>query len=266
MALSSRYPAGAPTFAGVIRWLTGFLDIPAETFEPGARFWEAATGSTRSAARGDQLQFATLLPTDGDAFLRVQRVDSGSAGVHLDVHVADITAGVRRAVDLDASIVADCGYVVMASPAGFVFCLVGHHGESVRPSPFEAESEGPSLVDQLTIDVPAQHFLAEVAFWSALTGYQQCSAARAEFEVLVRPPTIPLKLLLQRLGDDDPHSTARGHLDVACGDHVAAVAARHCKLGARLERTETYWTTLRDPAGLAYCLTARDPVSGLLNA
>jgi hypothetical protein len=84
-----------------------------------------------------------------------------------------------------------------------------------------------------------------------------------EFTVLLPPAGQPLRLLLQRLGADDAATSARAHLDLACGGHVDLAAAWHERLGARVVQRDHPWTTLTDPAGLAYCLTPRDPVTGV---
>ena len=71
----------------LFRWLTLFLDFPAEAFDAGVAFWREVTGSELSPFRGPAGEFATLLPPDGDAYLRVQRTADGSGGCHLDLHV-----------------------------------------------------------------------------------------------------------------------------------------------------------------------------------
>ena len=55
-----------------VRWITGFVDRPAETFDACEAFWLAVHDATLSPRRGDADQFATLVPPDGDAFLRIQ--------------------------------------------------------------------------------------------------------------------------------------------------------------------------------------------------
>ena len=72
---------------------------------------------------------------------------------------------------------------------------------------------------------------------------------------------LALGLLLQRL--DEPDGTVRAHLDVGTPDRGAEVE-RHVALGARVLATEEFWTVLADPAGLAYCVTDRDPATGEL--
>ncbi len=85
---------------------------------------------------------------------------------------------------------------------------------------------------------------------------------RPEFEHLVRPVGMPLRLLMQRL-DDDSSARCRCHLDLACED-VEAEVRRHEALGARVLRVMPGWTTLVGPSGLPYCATRRGLGSGTL--
>lgn len=167
----------------MIRWTTAFVDLPASRFDAGVAFWQAVTGASLSPMRGQAGEFATLLPDEGDAFLRVQRVPDGRAGVHIDLHADDVEGLARRAVDLGAQVLHRAGHVVMASPAGCTFCAVPHRGESQRPVPRRSPG-GTCLVDQVSIDVPAGAYDAECAFWSALTGWEPHRGALAEFTVL----------------------------------------------------------------------------------
>jgi hypothetical protein len=242
--------------------MTAFLDFPAATFEQGSAFWQAVTDSAISARRGPRAEFATLRPAEGDAFLRVQRLQAGPAGCHLDVHADDMLATATRAVRLGAAITGQPdGYVVLRSPGGLSFCLVGHDGESERPPPTRPGGHS-SLVDQLSVDIPPESYGPECGFWSRLTGWPQSSGSRPEFTFLSRPDGMPLRLLLQRL--DKPYLGRAGctaHLDLACDD-VPAERARHESLGARVVRVMDSWTTLHDPAGLLYCITRRNPATG----
>lgn len=70
-----------------VRWLTAFHDMPADVFDTGTSFWQSITGYRLSPRRGVSQEFATLIPPDGDPFLRVQRTVDGPPGCHLDVHV-----------------------------------------------------------------------------------------------------------------------------------------------------------------------------------
>jgi len=227
-----------------VRWVTGFLDTPSRVAEP---FWQAVTGSRLSARRGPGGEFATLVPTGGDAYLRVQVVGDGPARAHLDMHVDDVPAQAGRAVALGAVVVLDDGeLVVLRSPAGLLFCLVPWSGEAVRPA------GGRSLVDQMCLDVPVGAFDAEADFWAAMTGWPRRAGSLPEFDFLVRPDGMPLRLLLQRVGG----TTAGMHIDLACTDRAAEVAW-HRELGAEVVGGYERWTTLRDPAGRAYCITDR---------
>jgi hypothetical protein len=57
-----------------LRWVTAFIDLPEDRYEIGVDFWSTVTGCPRSAPRGPDGQFATLVPADGVDFLRVQRL------------------------------------------------------------------------------------------------------------------------------------------------------------------------------------------------
>jgi glyoxalase superfamily protein len=226
-----------------VRWTTGFLDTPDRSAES---FWLAVTGSTASARRGAGGEFATLVPPDGDAFLRFQVVGAPPARCHLDLHVDRVPEAARRA----RVVRTEGDLTVLRSPAGLVFCLVPWAGEAVRPG-----LVGQGLVDQMCLDVPERMFDAEADFWAELTGWARRPGSSPRFEALQRPAGMPLRLLLQRI--DSP--VAGMHLDLAGAD-VPAEVARHVGLGATVLRVFPKWTTLRDPAGREYCVTSRSPV------
>lgn len=241
-----------------VRWTWLFLDVAARDADRAVDFWTAVTGTTTSGWRGDHDEFTTLVPPDGDAWLKAQRVPSGDGGVHVDLDVDDPAAAAEQATDLGATVVADRGHVVMASPGGFMLCLTLAAG-----SPRAQVRQGAtSLADQLCIDVPAARYDREAAFWAALTGWtRHPSSVREEFDWLQRPDGLPVRLLLQRL--DEPDGPVRGHLDIACRDRAVEVA-RHAALGAAIVAELPWWTVMRDPTGRDYCLTDRDPETGRL--
>jgi hypothetical protein len=252
----------------LFRWLTLFLDFPAEAFDAGVAFWREVTSSDLSPFRGEAGEFATLLPPDGDAYLRVQRTADGSGGCHLDLH-ADPAAGTvdqaaARAVALGATVRhASEGLVIMGSPGGFTFCLVHWHGEDTVPRPARLGTGGSSRADQLSLDIPPDAFERECQFWAALTGWDLRSGSRPEFAYLDRPTRRPIRLLLQRRDHADPLDQVTGHVDFACASREL-LAARHAASGARIVSASRHWTTLADPAGRFYCLTARNPETGRL--
>jgi hypothetical protein len=250
------------------RWLTAFIDRPAATFPAARDFWLAATATTLSPVRGAAGQFATLVPAAGDAHLRVQRIEEGIGGCHLDFHVDDVDAATAEAVALGATIEhRDEAMTRLRSPGGLPWCLVPHRGEAVRTPPHALPGAGPAgtrtIVDQLCIDIPAGLHPQECAFWAGLCGWEHRRGGREELSWLVRPPAQPLRLLLQRLGPDDPRSQATAHLDLACDDVAAAVAA-HERLGATSVHDFGAWTAMADPSGLPYCLTSRNPDTGVV--
>jgi hypothetical protein len=239
----------------MIRWVYAFIDRPVDWFEPAAEFWTAVTGTTLSPRRGENLQFATFLPPDGDAFLKVQAV-GGAGGMHIDLSVEDPVALAARAVDLGASVVADHGtYAILASPAGQLFCAVRWHGEARRPAPAIAPDGAMSQPDQVAVDVSEPAFGAEVMFWSSLTGWPAREVEEPEFRVLQSPSPLPVRILVQELDEPRP---ASAHLDLACSD-VPAVRAWHLANGAEVVDVRPEWTVMRDPAGGVYCLTRRRP-------
>jgi hypothetical protein len=243
------------------RWLTVFLDFPADAFDSGVAFWQAVTGSGLSARRGPSGEFATLLPPDGDAYLRVQRLAAGDGGCHLDLHVdtaaEPLVESGERARSLGARrLHREDGLIVAESPAGFTFCLVSWHGEHVVPSPMPSDA-GATRVDTLCIDVPPAGFSRECDFWSALTGWETAPAPFLEYAFLRMPPQLPIRLVLQRLENAAPGQRARAHVDFGSPD--PAVVTHHVALGARVRARQEHWTVLADPAGREYCHVHRPP-------
>lgn len=245
-----------------VRWLTASLDRPARSFVEVSSYWTALTGSSVSPAAGENGEFVTLVPPDGDAYLRLQRTDQGG-GSHLDVHVDDLEGFARHAEEAGATRERHAdGRAVLRSPAGLPWCVTGYRGQTALPSPQPAGDTGHvHFVDQICIDIPEARFEDECAFWRRVTGWElNESEVRPEYRVLTRPRSCPLRVLLQRCGDDAP---ARAHLDVSSTDRDAVVA-HHSAQGGRVTARFAYWTVLTDPAGLAYCVTDRDPHTGRL--
>ena len=245
-----------------IFWTSAFLDFEPSGFERGVRFWAEVTGYAVSPPRGAHGEFATLLPPAGDDFLRVQRLADGPSRLHLDLHVPDPAAAARIATGLGATITVASphGYVVLTSPAGFTFCFVAHPG-AVRPEPARW-GDHTSLVDQLCLDVRAADAERETGFWSELTGWPPTTSSVPTLFPLVRPPGVPLRLMVQAVGDDRLPATA--HLDLA-GTDRSAETERHQVLGAAVQNVADKFTVLLDPAGTVYCITDRDPVARLIS-
>lgn len=148
----------------------------------------------------------------------------------------------------------DHGHLVMASPGGLGFCLVTRPAAE-RPPAQDWADGARSLVDQVCIDIPARQFDAETAFWAALIGVAPVAGSLPEF-VRVVDPALPLRLLLQRLGEDEGRT--RAHLDLACAGRESETR-RHLRLGAIRRDIRDHWTVLTDPVGSPYCITDRHP-------
>jgi hypothetical protein len=218
-------------------WLTAFLDLPASEYDAAVAFWQGVTGYSLSASRGVHDEFATLLPSAGDAFLRVQRTQDGGPGVHLDVHAPGQDFEVCR------------------SPGGLPYCLVGG-AEARSPVPATWPGGHRSMVDQVCVDVPPAAWDEECAFWAGLTGWELVQGSRPEFRRLRVPSGQPLQVLLQRLDEDD--GPVRAHLDLSADDRGAEVR-RHEALGATVVAVHEAWTVMQPPAGAVYCVTSRVP-------
>jgi hypothetical protein len=241
-------------------WSSAFIDAPEESFEEAVAFWAAVTGWSPSPRRGPDGEFLSLVPRaagggPADDHVRMQRLASGPARIHLDVHVTDPRAEADRAVRLGAREVADHGHVVLESPGGLTLCLVSHPA-SLPAAPSRWPDLSTSLLDQVCLDVPRASYDTETAFWQQLLGWERTGSSFAEFERLVRPDGQALRVLLQRL--DDESGPTRAHLDLACSRRDREVV-RHASLGARVVDEREAWTVLADPAGLRYCLTDRSP-------
>ena len=249
-----------------IRWLTAFIDRPDAELAPALEFWAVATASDPSPFRGEGDQFTTLVPrAGGDAHLRLQRTRDGTGGTHLDLHVDDVAAATAAALGSGAAEVQRGeSHVALRSPGGYPFCFVEHRGEATRTRPVDGEHRASrTLVDQLCLDVPADRYEAEIEFWAAVTGWPVRPTSADEFTALVRPRRAPLRLLFQRLGDGHGGAAVSGHLDLACDDVRSAVVT-HTALGATVRDERQWWTVMTDPSGHSYCLTSRDPDTGLI--
>jgi Glyoxalase-like domain len=227
-----------------VRWLTVFLDFPADSFDAGVAFWREVTGSALSPFRGAAGEFATLLPPSGDAYLRVQRVAGGGGGHHLDLHVdpalASVEQAAERAVALGAKVLhLERGLVISASPGGFTFCLVRWHGEGTVPGPVRLDGAGASRADELCLDIPAGTFERERSFWTTLTGWEGQDGARS------------VRLGFQPCDGAGP---VTGRLGFSCAD-PERLAARHAASGARILAVLPHETALADPVGRLYRLT-----------
>ena len=131
------------------------------------------------------------------------------------------------------------------------------------PAPASFPGVRRSRVYQVCVDIPGPAFEAEAQRWASLTGGSIDVLERRPEFAWVRMPggPRPLDVLLQRLDRQD--GSVAAHLDLGTTDREAETA-RHRSLGAGLVARQEFWTVLTDPAGLAYCITDRDPATGEL--
>ena len=213
------------------RWLTVFLDFPADAFDPGVDFWRAVTGSELSAARGTAGEFATLLPPDGDAYLRVQRLAAGDGGCHLDLHVdtaaEPLAKAARRARALGARMLAPAdGLIIAESPGGFTFCLVEWHGEHVVPSPQPLRSlpaagggDGGEPGRHALHRRPAGRVRARVRVLGGAHRLGRRGLRRFPGSPACGcRPELPIRIIVQRLEQAPAGQRARAHVDFGCPD------------------------------------------------
>jgi Glyoxalase-like domain len=148
---------------------------------------------------------------------------------------------------------------VMRSPGGLAFCLVPGGGESVPPPAVWPDGHRSRLV-QLCVDSPVALHEAEVAFWRSATGWRYEQSVLPEYGgKLFPPPPAPVRLLFQRLGDDDPGTATRVHIDLGTDD-IPAEVARVEQLGARRSAySGEGWVQLADPSGMPFCVTRIPP-------
>ncbi|RYB91813.1 VOC family protein [Nocardioides oleivorans] len=236
-------------------WTQVFLDTPADRFEDAVSFWSAVTGWRPSKRRGEAGQFLTLLPPAGPAYVRMQAVP-GAAGLHLDLDHADRPSAVGHARSLGASTAwVDDDVEVMRSPGGFAFCQTLL---DVDPGTGLVR-DGSTILDQVCLDVPQVHWEREVAFWRDLTGRELQEATAPGFVRLVAPGQV--RILLQRLDETD--GAVRAHPDLATADRESDTTS-HVGLGAEVVSVNAFWTVLAAPGGQVYCLTDRDPMTGVV--
>lgn len=237
-------------------WFEVFLDVPRATFPDSIGFWSAVTGWTPSPTRGEDDQFLTLLPEHGTSWVRMQAIDDGPR-VHLDLATHDVPALHARVLELGAQPAWQHDEVpVLRSPGGLLICVTRAEADP------RMVRTGEPVLDQVCLDIPPAVWDAEIAFWRDLTGRELTTGRYPHFARLVDPdPTGPVRFLLQRVDDDRPHTTA--HPDLAVADR-AHETTRHTALGATVIAEHEAWTILRAPDGLVYCLTDRDPRTGLL--
>lgn len=267
----------------MIRWLWAFIDRPLERFDEAATFWTAATDSALSPRRGEHGQFATMLPqafaddaesddaehdvaehAAPDAWVKLQGALAGEGGAHLDLDVDDVDAVTHAAIEEHGAALVHREGVdlsVLRTPGGQLFCVTRWDGHARRP-----RVRVPGVLDQLCLDIASEQLTAR-----SLSGpgsragrHSRRDRSSLDWPCPTRCRSTYCNLLLQRRDSAGEPSSA--HIDLACGNDVAGVRARHEALGARWVADGRNWQVMRDLAGGLYCLTGRDPSTGRLAA
>ena len=240
-----------------ITWMHAFVDVPAEHVDRARAFWSKVTGWPVGDPWPGHPEFASLAPPDGAPYLHVQTI-GGPPRVHLDL-VGDPDRDTDRLERLGATRGARHeAWQVMSSPSGLPFCVCDEQWPHRRPGATAWPDGHRSRLVQLCVDVPADRYDIELAFWRAATGWADEEVDAPEFHRLVHRSESPLQLLVQRLGRDDGGQHARAHLDLGTDDLDAEVA-RVRSLGANVLWANDGFIALRDPLGLAFCVTGNDP-------
>lgn len=236
-------------------WIVALLDFAPEHYASAVAHWQRLTGYQLTGPVGDHDEFQGLRPPDHPTCVALQRLREGTDRVHVDLHVQDPRTAAGAAVEAGATMITDdpeCE--VLRSPGGLIFCFVADPSSGPAPATTWADGHR-SIADQICIDIPAEHWSAETAFWSTITGWAVSPSDAPEFASLERPDALPLRILLQRL--DEPTGAVRAHIDWATDDRELETQ-RHLALGSEVVNRTDGWTVMTGAGGV-YCITDRLP-------
>ena len=100
------------------------IDVPEADHDGELAFWRAATGQ-RLHQLGKHPEYHAGRLHGQEFWLLVQRIGTGPARVHLDVHTDDLDAEVSRLEGLGAQRVDHSHeWWILRDPAGLLFCVV----------------------------------------------------------------------------------------------------------------------------------------------
>ena len=236
-------------------WVHAVIDVPDRLAAVAADFWESTLGWSLGPGWPGHPELRSFEPADGTEYVHLQTVGA-PAGVHLDLGTPDVASAVESALRLGATrVAAHDRWQTMRSPGGLAFCVV-QQGEPETPQPVTWPDGHCSRLVQVSIDSPREVHDREVAFWRALLGERWVSSPAPEFAGKWHDDRSALQLLFQRLGEVD--GPVRAHLDHGTDDREAEVA-RLVGLGAEPGETGRGWQVMRDPAGVAFCVTDNSP-------
>jgi hypothetical protein len=110
-----------------------------------------------------------------------------------------------------------------------------------------------SVIHKVVIDVAEPAHDAALAFWQGAVGQDLPQYTRFPEYHGAMLDGQRIGLLVQRIGG----GPSRIHIDIHASD-VAAEVARLEQLGAERVDEREYWTVMRDPGGLLFCVVVDD--------
>lgn len=242
-------------------WIHAVIDVPEELLQSASSFWEDSLGWPLGPTWPGHPELCSFEPPAGDAYVHLQHIGEAPR-VHLDLEVDDLSGARDRWAGLGATVTGPVpqpgktSWQALRSPGGLPFCLVParqHH----PPAPVSWPTGHRSRLVQVCIDLPADRADAEVEFWRAGLGWRWAGSNSREFVGKMHDDHgSPLQLLFQRLGEAS--GSVRAHLDLGT-DNMDREVDRQLAFGATDPVTGRGFVALRDPAGLAYCVTGNSP-------
>lgn len=232
-------------------WIQLIFMVPQQQWAIALAFWPEATGWHPVSAGAHRRD---LTPGSGDGWVVLEAARATEFEVHLELVSTDGESALSHALQQGASPPDETS--PMRSPGGMAF----RYADATSQRRFNRAGLE-HVLDQVCLDIPAPLWAAEVAFWEAMIGRESQTRGRPEFARLIDPdPQGSPRILLQRL--DTRRGSVRGHCDFAVADRQFETA-RHLALGAQRVNVMPRWTVMRAPDSTIYCLTDRDPTTGL---
>lgn len=101
------------------------IDVPPADHDRELAFWSAAAGLPPLPPFENHPEYHGAALHGQEFWLLVQRLDQGSARVHIDIHTDDLAAEIARLEELGAQRVQQVdSWQVMLDPAGMLFCVI----------------------------------------------------------------------------------------------------------------------------------------------
>jgi hypothetical protein len=239
-----------------VAWLHAVIDVPANRHGAMANFWAGVLDWPLGAPWPDPPELRSFQPPRGGSYIHFQLIN-GKPRVHLDLESHQPGSTVADAVELGARVVGEYDrWRTLLSPGGLPFCVI-EVADHEPPEPRIWPDGHRSRMVQACIDSPVEAHDREMAFWRSVLPGRWVNSPAPEFGGKWHDDEgCPLQLLFQRL--DEPRGTVRAHLDQGTDDLPTEIR-RLRDLGAAEIGPGRGWHALRDPAGLAFCVTENSP-------